>query len=267
LAVKTYYYDPSGKLSVGYIIDGLTYTDSAGINRVPVGSRVFTNDGMYELTESGGVKVSAGPATLSGAAAGDSYIAAMRDAKYKAARAALDAAYRQNVSALQEKQGGLKEAYAGLKDAAAAENERERAAFHEFAAARGLASGTAGQAQLAFGTSLLRNLAELDRRYAADESAIDRALLGLKAEYDSAVAQAAAKADIEELEALYKAWLERAAAAREEKERAAKADDAAYRRALEAADYTGDYAQLARFGWTKEQIQKAEERWNKKYGL
>ena len=267
MAVKTYYYDPYGELKVGYIIDGLTYTDAAGRTRVPVGSRVFTDDGMYELTEYGGVKISAGPATLSGSSAGDAYITALRDAKLRSARAKLDEAYRQNVSALEEKRSGLKETYAGLKDAAAAASERERVAFHEYAAARGLGSGTAGQAQLAFGTSLLKSLADLDRRYMADQSAIDRELAGLKARYDSALAQAAANADLEELEALYKAWLDRAEAAREEKEAAKKADEAAYRRALEAADYTGDYSNLARFGWTAEQIKKAEERWNKKYGL
>ena len=279
MAVKTYYYDPSGALGVGYIIDGLTYTDSAGQSRVPVGSRVITNDGMYELAASGGVKLDPGPATLAGTpAARESYVTAMGDAKVRAARAALDSAYRQNVSALSEKKSGLKASYAEAKDSAAAENERERVAFHEYAAARGLNSGTAGQAQLAFGTSLLRNLTDLDRRYRTDESALDRELFKLKAEYDGAVAQAAAKAKLEELETLYKEWLEQASAAREDKrqkdslrrsegEAAIKSEEAAYKRALEAADYSGDYRQLARFGWTAEQIKKAEERWNRKYGL
>jgi len=279
VAVKTYYYDPAGTLKVGYIIDGLTYTDVEGTSRVPVGSRVITNDGLYELTPYGGVKVSPGPATLSGAApagaAGsgisERYIRDMADARLRAARAALEEAYRRNVSALSEKKESLKAAYDAARDKAAADSERERAAFHEYAAARGLNSGAAGQARLSFGTSLLRTLTDLERRYLEGQNGLERELADLTSQYSAALAKAQAEARAEELEALYRDWLERAEAAREEKRYEASlrqsAQKAAYERALETAEYTGDYSQMARFGWTGEQIKKAQERWNRKYGL
>lgn len=278
MAVKTYYYDPDGMLKVGYIIDGLTYTDSAGTTRVPVGSRVITNDGLYELTPYGGVKVSPGPATLSGAASlgggtslAERYIRDMTAARLQAARAALEEAYRRNVSALSEKKQGLKAAFDEARDKAAADSERERAAFYEFAAARGLSSGAAGQAQLAFGTSLLRTLTDLERQYREEQSALERQLSDLKAQYEAALAKARADAEAEELEALYRDWLEREKAAREEKRYQdslrQSTQKAAYEKALEAAEYTGDYSRMAQFGWTAEQIKKAQERWNRKYGL
>ena len=48
------YRDPNGDIRVGYIVNGKTYTDAAGTNRVKTGSTVYTNDGkVWEFTASG----------------------------------------------------------------------------------------------------------------------------------------------------------------------------------------------------------------------
>ena len=53
------YYDPTGNKQSGYIIDGLTYSDPYGKNRIGVGSMVESGGGWYELTDNGGVKIDA----------------------------------------------------------------------------------------------------------------------------------------------------------------------------------------------------------------
>ena len=51
-----YYSGPGGtSLETGYIIDGKTYVDEEGTQRVSVGSIVMTNDGDYILTDQGGM--------------------------------------------------------------------------------------------------------------------------------------------------------------------------------------------------------------------
>lgn len=55
-AYKTNYFDPMGRSKTGYIIDGKTYKDEDGKERVEKGSVVETKDGYYTLTSSGGVK-------------------------------------------------------------------------------------------------------------------------------------------------------------------------------------------------------------------
>ena len=52
---ETVYSDPLGRSQTGYIIDGKTYTDKEGTNRVPVGSVVYTLNGTFKMTETGGV--------------------------------------------------------------------------------------------------------------------------------------------------------------------------------------------------------------------
>ena len=55
-AYQTNYFDPMGTAKKGYIINGKTYKDADGKERVEKGSVVETADGYYTLTGSGGVK-------------------------------------------------------------------------------------------------------------------------------------------------------------------------------------------------------------------
>ena len=55
-AYKTNYKDPGGNSRVGYIINGKTYKDKEGKERIEQGSTVETADGYYTLTSMGGIK-------------------------------------------------------------------------------------------------------------------------------------------------------------------------------------------------------------------
>lgn len=57
--VATQYYDPNGRKQTGYIINGQTYADQAGTQRVGLGSLVQTANGWYQMGANGGVKAQA----------------------------------------------------------------------------------------------------------------------------------------------------------------------------------------------------------------
>ncbi len=56
MTTQTIYQNPQGKNEVGYIIDGKTYKDQAGTQRIDIGSVVPTQGGTYLFTGAGGVK-------------------------------------------------------------------------------------------------------------------------------------------------------------------------------------------------------------------
>ena len=51
------YWDKNGNRQIGYMINGQTYVDQAGTQRIGEGSRVQTGNGLYEMTANGGVLV------------------------------------------------------------------------------------------------------------------------------------------------------------------------------------------------------------------
>ena len=51
------YWDKNGNRQIGYMINGQTYVDQAGTQRIGEGSRVQTGNGLYEMTANGGVKI------------------------------------------------------------------------------------------------------------------------------------------------------------------------------------------------------------------
>ncbi|MBR5543239.1 MAG: hypothetical protein IKU65_04005, partial [Oscillospiraceae bacterium] len=55
-ATSVIYQDPDGNSREGFIIDGKTYNDAAGTERIAVGSTVPTAGGTYTLTAAGSVK-------------------------------------------------------------------------------------------------------------------------------------------------------------------------------------------------------------------
>ncbi len=55
--IAVQYWDKNGNRQIGYMINGQTYVDQAGTQRVGIGSRVQTGGGLYEMTANGGVLV------------------------------------------------------------------------------------------------------------------------------------------------------------------------------------------------------------------
>lgn len=60
MARKTDYYDPFGQKQTGYIINGQTYKDEAGTQRIDNGSAVSVGGKTYQMTDNGGVQVNPG---------------------------------------------------------------------------------------------------------------------------------------------------------------------------------------------------------------
>ena len=55
--IAVQYWDKNGNRQIGYMINGQTYVDQAGTQRIGIGSRVQTGNGLYEMTANGGVLV------------------------------------------------------------------------------------------------------------------------------------------------------------------------------------------------------------------
>ena len=60
MARKTDYYDPFGNKQTGYVIDGKTYKDEAGTQRIDPGSAVTVGSKTWQMTDNGGVQVNPG---------------------------------------------------------------------------------------------------------------------------------------------------------------------------------------------------------------
>lgn len=121
------------------------------------------------------------------------------EARQRAQIQALRDAYDQNMLTYQAAREDIAPVFEAQRNATAAESERQRAAFNEYAAARGLNSGAGGQAELARGNVLAGNLNALNTEQARQETEIDRAIAALKAQYQNAIAQAKADNDYQRL--------------------------------------------------------------------
>ena len=132
------------------------------------------------------------------------YLVQMHKAKKQAALAELKAAYENNVAKLDRAENGLAEGYQTARNEAAGVHEQQRRNFSQLAAANGLNSGAAGQAELARSVTLQNNLNDIG---AAEASAVaDLALKRAEAEneYNAAIAQAEYTGEHDLMAALYK---------------------------------------------------------------
>ena len=137
--------------------------------------------------------------TLHSYLAQEDAVNALYKARQKAQIQALRDAYDQNMLTYQAAREDIAPVFEAQRNATAAESERQRAAFNEYAAARGLNSGAGGQAELARGNVLAGNLNALNTEQARQETEIDRAIAALKAQYQNAIAQAKADNDYQRL--------------------------------------------------------------------
>ncbi|UOO38264.1 hypothetical protein IZU99_03130 [Oscillospiraceae bacterium CM] len=274
MATQTSYYGPDGSIQIGYIIDNKTYKDEAGTQRIDIGSHVPSAQGFYKMTETGGVldpdynpRANRSTDRIEKNPDSNAYIDEIYDAKTKAAQAALQSAYDQNVNTLNTARSQIPGVYQDAKNTTASQGEIQKANFNEYASANGLNSGTGGQAQLAFSNTLQGNLSGLDKQQAKATSDMDLQMANLETTYKNNVAAAIAQGDFEKANALYNKYQTDQANALALKQYndslEYRNDTTNYERSLYYADYTGDYSSMSPW-WTPEAIAKANEKAKKK---
>lgn len=126
---------------------------------------------------------------------------------------ALEGAYNANVTRLRRQGELAPQKYDAMRNLAAAQNELSRRNFGEYAAARGLNTGTSGQAELARSAELQRNLADLGAQEAEVSGNLESELTALEQQYNAAVAQAQASGNADLANALYQELVRRQSAA------------------------------------------------------
>ena len=126
---------------------------------------------------------------------------------------ALEGAYNANVTRLRRQGELAPQKYDAMRNLAAAQNELSRRNFGEYAAARGLNTGTSGQAELARSAELQRNLADLGAQEAEASGNLESELTALEQQYNAAVAQAQASGNADLANALYQELVRRQSAA------------------------------------------------------
>lgn len=144
----------------------------------------------------------------------------MYEASLAANKSQLESDYNQNLSDLGAEEGKLGSIYYEQQRQAQAEADRNRQAFQEYANARGLNSGTGGQAELAQQNQLAANMNNLRQSEAEKRVEIERQRHLLGQQYQSAIQKAQADNDLNLAKALY----EEAVRVDESLTNAAKAD-------------------------------------------
>lgn len=137
------------------------------------------------------------PTDLSG------YLNDMYNAYTQAQLAQLESAYQQNLAGLQADAEKIPEIYQGARNEAASQNDIARLAFNEYANARGLNTGTSGQAALANSAVLQSNLTDISTQEsdAMAENALQQQQLAIQ--YRNAAVQAQAEGNYQLAQALY----------------------------------------------------------------
>ena len=150
-----------------------------------------TSHQLFNDSGSGGGGGSSGGSHSRGGSVSDlsEYLNAMYAANTQAQLAALQSAYEQNLAGLQANAEKIPVTYQAARNEAASQNEIARQAFNEYANARGLNTGTSGQAALANSATLQGNLSDISTQEsnALAENALQQQLLAV--EYRNAAAQ------------------------------------------------------------------------------
>lgn len=133
----------------------------------------------------------------------EDYIRQMYEANLAANKSQLESDYNQNLSDLGAEESKLGQIYYEQMRQAQAESDRNRQAFQEYANARGLNSGTGGQAELAQQNQLSSNLNTLRQSEAEKRAEVERQRVLLGQQYQSAIQKAQAENDLAKAKALY----------------------------------------------------------------
>lgn len=161
------------------------------------------------------------------------YLRDMYRQQMQATLSALEGAYNANVTRMQRQGELIPQKYDAMRNLAAAQNELSRRNFGEYAAARGLNTGTSGQAELARSAELQRNLADLGAQEAEASGNLESELTALDQQYNAAVAQAQASGNADLANALYQELVRRQSAAAAQAE--ADAEQQRWRTEFEAS--------------------------------
>lgn len=190
------------------------------------------------------------------------------EARQRAQIQALRDAYDQNMLTYQAAREDIAPVFEAQRNATAAESERQRAAFNEYAAARGLNSGAGGQAELARGNVLAGNLNALNTEQARQETEINRAIAALKAQYQNQIAQAKADNDYQRLAELLTEYrtqeqslVNTSANQADEDYKAWAAQYNAYR------DSVSDKQYAEQFNYQKERDAVSDNQWERQFAL
>ena len=159
---------------------------------------------------SGGYGISSGGSSGGGSfGASDlsSYLEEMYRQNMEAELAGLKSTYEQNAADLKAQAEQIPETYQASRNETAAQNDLARQSFNEYAVARGLNTGTSGQAALANSEVLQRNLAEISGREAdaLAANALEQERLAIA--YRNAVQQAQATGNSALAQALYQEYV------------------------------------------------------------
>ena len=136
-----------------------------------------------------------------------SYLNQMYSAYNEAQLAALKSTYEQNLADLQAAAEKIPQTYQTARNEAASQNDLARMAFNEYANARGLNTGTSGQAALANSAVLQSNLSDISTQEsdALAENALEQNRLAI--EYRNAAVQAQAEGNYQLAQALYNEYV------------------------------------------------------------
>lgn len=145
------------------------------------------------------------PSDSSGNTGGDleSYLRQIYAANLENQKAQLEAAYKQNLSELDQSLAKSDAGYTEQKRQTTGTAEKEQANWRELANAMGLNSGAQGQAALAQSNQLQSNLNALNSAQATAQADIERQRALLGQQYQLAILQAQADNDFELANALY----------------------------------------------------------------
>lgn len=127
----------------------------------------------------------------------------MYDANLASNKAQLESNYNQSLSDLESEASTIGSTYYEQQRQAQAESDRNRQAFQEYANARGLNSGTGGQAELARSNQLSANLNTLRQSEAEKRAEVERQRVLLGQQYQNAIQKAQADNDLARAKALY----------------------------------------------------------------
>ena len=127
----------------------------------------------------------------------------MYESNLNSNKSQLESDYNQNLSDLGAEESKLGQIYYEQQRQAQAESDRNRQAFQEYANARGLNSGTGGQAELAQSNQLSANLNALRQSEAEKRAEVERQRLLLGQQYQKAIQKAQADNDLNLAKALY----------------------------------------------------------------